>query len=832
MQLSSPFRLLGATVLLAAAAIPSTIATPINAEFEPSIQPIFARQEDNNQGIGGAGSTLPPGVKQPPNVPFNGNDSLAYSPPSYPSPEVEGTGVWAEPVRRAREYIKQFNLEERVKLVTGQGWQIGQCVGNIAPQPKHGFDGMCLQDSPLGVRFADLVNVFPAGVTTAATFDADLAYRRGVAMGEEFRAKGVNVYLGPGLNINKYAAGGRNYEYGGADPYLSGEAAHFTVKGLQSVGVQANTKHFIANEQEHFRNEGSSNVDGRSLREIYLHPFLRAIQADLASVMCAYNKVNNSWACQNSYILNDVLKTELGFQGYVVTDWGAQHAGVASANAGLDMTMPGDEQCCFKGQNSSFWGKNLTMSVNNGSVEAKRVEDMGVRILASYFLLGQDKDYPKPNFDFRDDNSELNEHVNINKLFDHAPIIREVAAAGTVLLKNKKKKNGYRALPLAKPNGHTPNKLAIIGSDAGPAYKGANFYGDRAGTDGVVGEGWGSGTAEYSILISPYEALQARAVKDGTGFYWSFDDYNYKQARKISDERAGIDAAVVFLQSDSGEGYLTVEGNTGDRNNLTAWHDGDRLVKEVASVNSNTIVVIHNPAQMDVEAWVENDNVTAVIFAHMGGRESGNAIADVLYGDYVPSGRLPYTVAKNRSDYSEEITYVNTTGTPTPQLNYTDKLEVDYRHFDSKGIEPRYEFGFGLSYSTFVYSGANGHWLADSNWNSNWSGKSHRHGLPSQLWEDVYEFEVSITNTGDYDAHEVPQAYLSYPESAGEPPKVLRKFERVFVKKGDTKLVKWKLNRYDFSIWSNKKGRWIKPKGDFKLLIGSSSRKIHQRIHV
>lgn len=248
------------------------------------------------------------------------NSSLPYSPPSYPTPQVAGTGAWAEPVRKAREYIKKFSLEQRVQLVTGVGWQQGPCVGNIAAIEELGWPGLCLQDSPLGVRFADNVNVYPAGVTSAATFDVRLDFRKGKAMGTEFRAKGANIQLGPGMNFHKYAAGGRNWEMAGADPYLVGESAYHIIKGIQATGVQANAKHYIGNEQEHFRNEGSSNIDARTLREIYLHPFLRSVQADVASVMASYNLLNNSWAAQNSYLLNEVLMTELGFQGFVVSD--------------------------------------------------------------------------------------------------------------------------------------------------------------------------------------------------------------------------------------------------------------------------------------------------------------------------------------------------------------------------------------------------------------------------------------------------------------------------------------------------------------------------------
>lgn len=266
--------------------------------------------------------------------------------------------------------------------------------------PEIGWPGLCLQDSPLGVRFADNINVYPAGITTAATWSSNLTYQRGVAMAREHRLKGTNMQLGPGMNFNKFAAAGRIWEMGGSDPYLDGESAYHTVRGMQSAGIQACSKHYIGNDQEHFRNEGSVNIDARSFREIYLHAFMRAVQADTATVMASYNLLNNSWSAQNSYTLNEALYTELGFQGAVVSDWGAQHAGVASINAGLSMTMPGDELCCFTGQNSSFWGRNLTQAVNNGSVAASQLENMAVRILAAWYLVGQDDpNYPKTNFD-------------------------------------------------------------------------------------------------------------------------------------------------------------------------------------------------------------------------------------------------------------------------------------------------------------------------------------------------------------------------------------------------------------------------------------------------
>lgn len=391
---------------------------------------------------------------------------------------------------------------------------------------------------------------------------------------------------------------------------------------------------------------------------------MRSIQAGVSSVMCSYNLNNNSWSCQNSELLNNRLKTELGFNGFVMSDWGAQHSGVASANAGLDMTMPGQVECCSKDNKGSFWGQNLTMAVQNKSVEASRLDDMGTRILAAWYLLGQDsKDYPRPNFDAFDPTYGEHKQVTSHK---HASVAREVAAAGTVVLKNT-----HGALPL---QGEKLKKLAVVGSDAGPLRQGANFYSDRGGPmigtlDGTIGIGWGSGTADYSYFITPYEALQARARKDNTGFYWTFDNFNLDQAKKISDDQIGVGAALVFVYADSGENYIVVDANAGDRNNLTLWGNGAELIKSVASVQKNTIVVINAPGQVDLEEFIDNPNVTAVVHAHFPGAEAGNAITDILYGDVNPSGRLPYTIAKKRSDYSADVQYFTEPDTATSQVS-------------------------------------------------------------------------------------------------------------------------------------------------------------------
>ncbi|WWC86304.1 uncharacterized protein L201_001177 [Kwoniella dendrophila CBS 6074] len=751
---------------------------------------------------------------------------------------------WDEAHRKAANYLKNWTIEEKVQLTTGLGWEQGRCVGNIGPVPQHGFPGLCLMDAPTGIRLTDFNTAFPAGVNVASTFDKDLMYARGLAMGQEFRGKGANIALGPMTNMYRVPAGGRNWEGFGADPYLSGWATQMTVWGLQDAGVQATVKHYIANEQERNRTTSNSQITDRTMREIYSHPFLKAVQADVASVMCSYNLLNGTWACENSELLNGILKEDFGFKGYIMSDWNAQHTGVLSANAGLDMTMPGDiEQKSL----TSYWGKNLTQAVQNGSVPLERLDDMAQRIMASFFLLHQDNGtFPEVNFDAsRPRSITNNSHVDVRD--DHWKLVQHIGASSTVLLKNVN-----NTLPLK-----APRKMTLIGSDLAPSYKGPNGYSDRGGDEGTLAMGWGSGTCNFPYLVDPLEAISLQARKDGTTLDWWFNDFDTGSAQYWA---TGYDVALVGINSDSGEGYITVDGNEGDRNNITAWHNGDELVKAVAGVNNNTIVIIHSVGPIIMEDWIDHPNITAVLWAGLPGQESGNSLVDVLYGSYNPSGRLPYTIAKKQSDYPANIDYVNTDVIPHPPVEYKEDLNIDYRHFLSKNITPRYEFGYGLSYTTFDYSNIN-MWCHDdgvdqggnkrdfveerdvpssstnttypsANCNTtspdggstrgNSTGKLGSFTLKS-LHRTRWTISVDVTNTGNVLGCDIPQLYLGYPPEAGEPPKVLRDFNRIQLEPGATKTVTFELSRYDVSIWDVVKQRWVIPNGDFTIEVGRSS---------
>lgn len=428
-------------------------------------------------------------------------------------------------------------------------------------------------------------------------------------------------------------------------------------------------------------------------------PFADAVRAGVGSVMCSYNQINNSYGCQNSYTQNKLLKGELGFQGFILSDWQAQHAGVSATLAGLDMSMPGDT---VFGTGSSYWGGNLTISVTNGTVPEWRVDDMAVRIIAAYYKVGRDRVSVPTNFNSwtRDEygyqhamtqerHGKVNERVNVRAR--HHLIAREVASHSTVLLKNE------GALPLTGNEKFT----AIIGEDAGPNVNGPNGCADRGCADGTLAMGWGSGTADFPYLITPADGIQNEIMSVGSGNVISvFDNYNEDQIKSVASQAS---VALVFANAGAGEGYISVDGNEGDRNNLTLWKAGDKLIKTTASYCNNTIVVIHSGGPVLVNEWNDNPNVTAIMWAGLPGQESGNALADVLYGRVNPGGKTPFTWGESREDYGAPILREPNAGTNAPQVDFEEGIFIDYRAFDKEDIEPIYEFGFGLSYTQFSF---------------------------------------------------------------------------------------------------------------------------------
>jgi beta-glucosidase-like glycosyl hydrolase len=539
-------------------------------------------------------------------------------------------------------------------------------------------------------------------------------YNRGIAMAQEHKGKGITMQLGPVSGpLGRAPEGGRIWEGFGADPVLAGIAMAETIKGMQDTGIIASAKHYIGNEQEHFRqvseatNYGfnisatlSSNIDDRTLHELYLWPFADAVRAGVGSVLCSYTQINNSYGCQNSKTINNLLKGELGFQGFVVSDWAGQQSGVSAALAGLDMSMPGDTSF---DTGLTYWGTNLTIAVLNGTVPEWRIDDMVMRVMAAYFKVGNTiEDQPDVNFNSwspdtygykyffgKEDYGQINWHVDVRG--DHAQLIRDIATNGTVLLKNE------GALPLK-----SPKFVAVVGEDAGPSPLGPNGCADRGCDMGTLAMGWGSGTSNFPFLVTPDTAIQAQVLADGGRYESIFDNYDFAAIQALVSQPDAT--CIVFGNSDSGEGYISVDGNEGDRNNLTLWQNADNVIKNVSTWCNNTIVVLHSGGPVLVADWYEHPNVTAIIWAGLPGEESGNSLVDILYGKRNPAGRSPFTWAKQREDYGADVMYTPNNGNDAPQQAFTEGVYIDYRHFDQAGIEPIFEFGYGLSYTTFTYS--------------------------------------------------------------------------------------------------------------------------------
>ena len=697
-----------------------------------------------------------------------------------PVPE-NNTRTWEDAYTLAQQAISKLSLKDKAVLTTGVGWGGGPCVGNINPVDGiQGFHGLCLQDSPTGVRFASGVSAFPASLNLAATFDRRLMQTHGELMGSEFRGKGVNIALGPMMNILRSPTGGRNWEGQGADPYLAAQSARLQVRGMQSQGVIATAKHYIGNEQEINRGSSTSQIEDRAFHEIYLPPFKACVEEGVGAIMCSYNQLNGTYACENDYALNRVLKGDLGFKGIVMTDWWATKATVQSAKGGSDMMMPGDGFYA----NENPWGQNLVNSVINGQVPQNRVDEMAIRVLATWYKMRQDQGYPIVNLNSF--NSEKDLKVNVQG--DHFKHIRQVGAASSILLKNS-----ANVLPLGKNL-----KIAVLGSDAGPGDSTNNKCSDHGCTSGTIAQGWGSGTTNFPYIVTPLDGVSSRAKANGCTVTSMLNDYDLNSAFQTAKS---ADVAIVFVAANSGEEYITVDGNKGDRNYLKLFRNGDNLINKAAEANQKVVVVIHGPGAVDM-TWINNPNVAAVIHALFPGQESGNSIADILFGDVNPSGRLPFTINTDRSKYSADVEYNGKT------IVYNEGLLVDYRFHDAKNTTPLFPFGFGLSYTSFVYSD----FVASS----------------LQVGENEKRLSVSfnVSNTGAFDGNEVVQLYVGFPAASQSPPKQLKDFDRKLITKGSSQSFTLSVLHKDLRIWNVSQQSWELVNGQYTFFVGSSSRDI------
>ncbi|KAI6291423.1 hypothetical protein MCOR34_010176 [Pyricularia oryzae] len=764
------------------------------------------------------------------------DDTFFYgqSPPVYPSPNATGTGDWSEAIGKAKALVGQMTLEEKVLLTGGVTSNTG-CAGWISNITRLGFPGMCLQDAGNGLRSTDFVTAWSSGISVGASWNRDLALQRAEGMGSEYRTKGVNILLGPVVGpLGRIANGGRNWEGFSNDPYLCGQLAAETVKGIQSQGVAASTKHFIANEQEDYRNpstatiaignEGqdqnsavnisalSSNIDDKTMHELYLWPFVDTVKAGTGNIMCSYQRINNSYGCQNSAAQNGLLKTELGFQGFVVSDWYAQHAGVGTALAGMDMVMP---------SGIPMWDKHLVEAVNNGSVPEVRLDDMVTRILSNWYKFNQDKDFVPGVGMFGDMTKSHKKVVGRNPAFREA--VYQSAVQSHVLVKNTKNalplKNpelislfGYAAKATDQQNIGTPGwNLGSQSVNCADRFFGCNGTKSQIGPLGMLYSGGGSGGNMPAYGGSPFEALSVRARKDGTHMLWDFSSFN-------PTINSNSDACIVVGNAWATEGW--------DRPGL---HDDftDGLVLNVAANCSNTIVVLQNAGVRLVDQFADHPNVTAIIFAHLPGEDAGYALTDLLYGEENFSGKMPYSVPHNETDYRglQNQSIADGMYERFPQSDFSEGVFIDYRAFDKEGVEPRYEFGFGLSYTNFSYSDVQAAWTGPELSAAEYPSGPIQEGGHVDLFDVVARVSAKVANTGDVAGAEAAQLYVGIPEE-GAPVRQLRGFAKPSLEPGAEATVEFELTRRDLSGWDVAAQAWRLHPGEYKLWVGGSSRNL------
>jgi len=623
-----------------------------------------------------------------------------------------------------------MTIDEKITMVHGGG---GPYVGNIAAIPRLGIPAIKMNDGPQGFRGgAGTSTQWPSCITVAASFDPTLFYEWGVAMGKEFAGKGANVQLGPGVNVARVPVNGRNFEYlSGEDPFLGSANVRQIVKGIQGQGVIANAKHYIHNNQEANRGSVSANVDERTRMEIYMPPFAAASEAGLLSVMCSYNKINSTYSCENDETLTKELKGYVGFSGWVMSDWGATHSTDASAIGGLDQQMP----------DQSFFGANLKADVQAGKVPEARLDDMVLRILTALYAIGEFDHPVKGNI-----NADVTSPEN-NRL------ARTLAAQSIVLLKNDN-----NLLPLPK----TVKNVAVFNAPASTR---------------LITGGGGSGSVAPKYQISPLAGINNALNGHGANVqYYGGTDTN--AAVSLAQKS---DVSICVLATSSSEG--------GDRRNLDLPPEQVAVCQAVGKVSKTVAVVITPGAALT--NWASN--VNSLLVAFMPGQEEGNAIADVLFGDVNPGGKLPVTFPNVENEVGfkpDEYPGVNL------QEYYREQLNVGYRWYATHSVKPRYAFGFGLSYTNFTLS------------DLTISGKT---------------VSAVLKNTGMRAGSEVVQLYLGFPASAGEPPIQLKGFQKQLLDPGKSETISFTLSNRDLSIWDVRSHSWQYVTGEYTVHVGTSS---------
>lgn len=627
-------------------------------------------------------------------------------------------GEWADAYTKAKAFVSGLTTAQKLSIITGGSFDSSNGTNGTA-----GWTALILKDGMESLQGTFYVSTFSQSSALAMTWDKEAIYAQAKAVGTEFYMMGIQIIDGPTSQpMGRSPWGGRQGEAFGVDSYLNGVVMGLAVQGASDAGIVAGGKHYILNEQETNRQGSSggggmggggggfgggpgssssnstttgstatgsamasgtasaggsaptgssnstttttttassdsysSNADDKTLHETYLFPFYNGVKAGLGTIMCAMNRVNSTYSCENSVLLQTFLKTELGFPGYVNPDVSSQKTALGSANGGLD-----------QGSSSTWSESTMATLLSNGSLTQERFDDMVVRNTIAYFKAGMD--------DRKQPDSATGAELR-NARGNHSALIRENGAKSLVLLKN----NGV--LPLK-----APSTMAIFGSHAGPAVGGPNFGFSVQGSgpiyEGHLATGSGSGQGSLGYVIDPHMAIVPRAAADGTFVRWILNN-TYTAASSqgslgnlLGSSSTALDPSIAGYAADTEVCICFInalQGEGADRTELRNTVQDD-MVLAVAAECNNTVVVLQTVGPRLVDSWIENENITAVLYSSLLGQESGNSIADVLYGDVNPSGRLAYTLAKNESDYNCVVEETNL------QINYTEGKPTNSLH--------------------------------------------------------------------------------------------------------------------------------------------------------
>jgi beta-glucosidase len=680
------------------------------------------------------------------------------------------------PDERAEMVLKELTLDEKIDLVHGEGmpgWH-----GKVFPKAYLGNGGagfvfgverlgipmIQMSDAAYGLRSSAengrYSTALPSPVASAASWDPQAACEYGALIGRELRAQGYNMTLGGGTNITREPRNGRTFEYLGEDPVLAGTLVGNRIKCEQAQHVIGDIKHYAVNDQESGRNEVNAVIGKRALQESDLLAFHIGIEiGDPAAVMCSYNAVNGDYACENKYLLTEVLKKAWKFKGFVVSDWGGTHSTVKASAAGLDNEEPED----------IYYGEPLKKAVQEGKVPVAELDDHVRRVLRSEFLSGI-VDFPRKR--------------SVVDVEGGLETSRQIAEQSIVLLKNDK---GILPLDRAKVR-----SIAIIGThaDEGMISGGGSAQVDPPGSTSPA---W---KAHVWFPTSPLKAVAAKAPGVSVKFASGADPAATAALAKQSD------VAIVFVHQWTSEDY--------DLPNLSLPDNQDAMIDQVASANPRTIVVIESGTAVTMP-WI--DKVSGVLEAWYAGSKGADAVANILFGDLNPSGKLPMTFPRSEADlpHPQEVipspsqlgkaaVMASGEAKPTFEVHYDEGLKVGYKWYDAEKKPVLFPFGFGLSYTSYAYS-----------------------ELKVKPGKEKTTVTFTVKNTGSRAGAEVAQIYVALPAEAGEPPKRLVGFSKVKLEPGESKEVTVNVGGSYLSIFDEGSESWKLVPGTYSFMVGGSS---------